>query len=118
MVDHTVTSASVGTAIVTGAGTITAMILTQPTSSAVDMKTPVTLVDLAAAPAAGVSPKVLFSACLAALEFTNEPKPGMPLTPSLTAPAWPRPIASGTVAFANGCYVVSCPANVTVTVTA
>jgi hypothetical protein len=92
--------------------------MNQPGATAIDMYTPLTLLDLAAAPVAGVPPKVIWSGCLAALEYMFEPKPNIPLTPSLTATAWPRSVTPLQMAFATGLYVASCPANVTFTVTA
>lgn len=116
---HTVTSASVGTALTTGAGTITAFTFTQPTSASVDDITPLTLVDAAAAPTGPVAaPRTLFSASLRALASMYEPRPGIGLTPGLTAPTWPKTVMGATpIPFTNGCYVQSCPANTTFTVT-
>jgi hypothetical protein len=115
---HTVTSASVGTALTVGAGTITAFTFTQPTSVSTDDSTPLTLVDAAAAPT-GISspPHVLYSANLKALACMNEPKPGVALTPGSTAPTWPKSLTAIVIAFTNGCFVQSCPANTTFTVT-
>jgi hypothetical protein len=117
---HTVTSASVGTALVSGAGAIGGITMNQPTSTSTDLTTPITLVDSAAAPAAGVAPHVLFSANLLALACENEPRPGIALTPGLTAPTWPKTICQATLSipFNNGLWVLSCPANTTFTVTA
>lgn len=116
---HTVTSASVGTALVTGAGTISAFTLTEPTSTSTDDSTPLTLIDAAAAPTgAPPVPHTLFSASLRALASMYEPRPGVALTPGLTAPTWPKTLMAATQAipFTNGCFVQSCPANVTFTV--
>ncbi len=117
---HTVTSASVGTAIATGAGTITAFTMNQPTSASVDDSTPLTLVDAAAAPTAtSPPPRVLFSASLRALACEYEPRPGVALTPGATGPTWPKSILPAGVvpSFVNGCFVQSCPGNMTFTVT-
>jgi hypothetical protein len=118
---HTVTSASVGTALATGAGTITAFTLTQPTATAVDDSTPLTLVDAAAVVAGPVPPaRTIFSASLRALACLNEPRPGVGLTPGMTAPTWPKNVlgpAAVSIPFTNGCFVQSCPANTTFTVT-
>lgn len=116
---HPVTSASVGTALTSGAGTITAFTLTQPTATSVDDFTPLTLVDAAAAPTGPTPPpRTLFSASLRALACLYEPRPGVGLTPGITAPTWPKTLMGATpIAFSNGCYVQSCPANVTFTVT-
>jgi hypothetical protein len=114
---HTVTSASVGTALATGAGTISAFTFTQPTSASTDDSTPLTLVDAAVAPT-GISspPHVLYSANLKSLTYLNDPKPGLALTPGLTAPTWPKSLGAVVIPFTNGCFVQSCPANTTFTV--
>lgn len=70
-----------------------------------------------AAITAGSPSRVLYSANLRALACEYEPRPGWPLTPSLTAPTWPRSISSVAIPFTNGCVVQSCPANTTFTVT-
>jgi hypothetical protein len=120
-VAHTVTSASVGTVLTTGAGTITAFTLTQPTSTQVDDTTPLTLVDAAAAHTGPTPPPhTIFSANMRALACLNEPRPGVGLTPGMTAPTWPKNVAgpaTTAIPFTNGCFVQSCPANVTFTVT-
>jgi hypothetical protein len=120
-VAHTVTSASVGTVLATGAGTITAFTLTQPTSTQVDDTTPLTLVDAAAAPTGPTPPpRTIFSANMRALACLNEPRPGVGLTPGMTAPTWPKNVvgpAASAIPFSSGCFVQSCPANVTFTVT-
>ena len=78
-------------------------------------------VTLTEAIAPGIEPpsRVIFSACMAALKSMLEPRPSVPLTPGITAPTWPKALmSSGTVpAFNNGCWVQSCPANMTFTVT-
>jgi hypothetical protein len=118
MAVNTVTSASVGTVLTTGAGSITAMTMNQPTSTATDLLTQLVLVDAAAAPTAtSLPPHVLFAANLTALACLNEPKPNVPLTPGMTAPTWPKSLGAIAIAFTAGCYVKSCPANVTFTVT-
>jgi hypothetical protein len=112
---HPVTSASVGTALATGAGTISAFTMNQPTSSSSDDITQLVLVDSAAIPTG--APKILWAANLQALACMNEPRPGLPLTPGLTAPVWPKTLMSATpIQFTNGCFVQSCPANTTFTV--
>lgn len=200
---HTVTSASVGTALATGAGTISAFTMNQPTSTSIDDSTPLTLVDpftsgvgsaaiagagtggvagsavyavgggvgapallnvtvgaavgitainsvanpgdyttfppspapltyvsgvgsgvtgatvtlTEAGPSAGIPAHILFSASLRALASMYEPRPGVALTPGLTAPTWPKTLMGATpISFTNGCYVQSCPANMTFTV--
>jgi hypothetical protein len=115
---YTVTSASVGTALVAVAGTISAFTMTQPTATATDDQTPLTLVDAAAAPTPTSSPpRVLFSANLRTLEsYLFEPRPGVGLTPGMTAPTWPKSVSPFALPFSNGCFVQSCPANVTFTV--
>jgi hypothetical protein len=117
---HTVTSASIGTALVTGAGSISAFTMAQPTSTSTDDSTQLVLVDAAAAPTpTSPPPKILWAANLRALACMNEPRPGIGLTPGLTAPTWPKTLMSATaIPFTNGCFVQSCPANTTFTVTA
>jgi hypothetical protein len=116
---HTVTSAAVGTALATGAGTITAFTMAQPTATSTDESTPLTLVDAAAAPTAISSPaRTLFAASLRTLACEYEPRPGIALTPGTTAPTWPKSLmGTMSIPFTNGCYVQSCPANTTFTVT-
>lgn len=199
---HTVTSASVGTVLTAGAGTISAFTMTQPTATQVDDYTQLTLVDpltssvasatIAAggsggvagtavyqvvggsgipaqlnvtvtagaisainsvaspgdytvfptspaaltyvsgtgsgvagatvnltegAPTPGGPVRVLYSANMRALACEYEPKPGIALTPGLTAPTWPKSLSSIAIPFSNGCMVQSCPANMTFTVT-
>lgn len=114
---YPVTSANVGTALVTGAGTISSITLAQPTSTAVDMNTQLVLVDAAAAPAAGAPPpRVLFAADLYALASLFEPRPGIALTPGLTAPTWPKSLGVSSISFTKGCFVQSCPANLSFSV--
>ena len=65
-------------------------------------------------------PRVIFSANMRALACEYEPRPGVALTPGMTAPTWPKNIAGPAVTaipFTNGCFVTSCPANMTFTVT-
>lgn len=114
---HAVTSASVGTALATGAGTISSITMNQPTTTSTDDTTPLTLVDAAAAPVSPYTPppRVLFSANLKALASMDEPRPGVPLTPGITAPTWPKSLGVA-ASFTNGCFVQSCPANMTFTV--
>jgi hypothetical protein len=114
---HTVTSASVGTVLLSGAGAITAFTMNQLTSAAVDIQTPLTLLDLGAAPTATDIPRTLFSGSLANFQCLYEPRPNIPLTPGLTAPTWPKSVSPGQITFAKGCYVASCPPNATFTVT-
>lgn len=116
---HTVTSASVGTALATGAGTISAFTMNQPTAASTDDITPLTLVDVASIGAGPLPPpRTLFSASLRGLTGMYEPRPGVALTPGTTAPTWPKAVmgAAQTIPFTNGCYVASCPANMTFTV--
>jgi hypothetical protein len=119
---NTVTSASVGTALKASAGTITGFTLTQPTSTQVDDSTPLTLLDQAAAPTgvAGYPARTIFSANMRTLASLYEPRPGFGLTPGTTAPTWPKNVLGPAVVaipFSNGCWVQSCPANMTFTVT-
>jgi hypothetical protein len=71
-----------------------------------------------AAPSAGSSVHTLYSADQLALVCEYEPRPGIALTPGLTAPTWPKNISSISIPFSNGLFVQSCPANMTFTVTA
>jgi hypothetical protein len=113
----TVNAASVGTALVAVAGTISAFTLTQPGPTAIDDSTQLVLVDAAAAPTPiSPPPRTLFAASLRALACLNEPRPGVGLTPGMTAPAWPKSLSSIAIPFSNGCFVKSCPANLTFTV--
>jgi hypothetical protein len=114
---YPVTSAQVGTALVAIAGTISAFTLTQPTVTSIDDSTQLVLVDAAAAPtASSPPPRTLYAASLRALACLNEPRPGVALTPGTTAPTWPKSLSSISIPFTNGCFVKSCPANVTFTV--
>src|SRR5215475_10929508 len=115
---HTVTSASAGTAIASGAGTITAFTMNQPATAQVDDMTQLVLLDQAAAPTGPTpSARTLYAANMRALACELDPKPGFALTPGTTAPTWPKTIVpAGTViAFSAGCWVQSCPANMTFT---
>jgi hypothetical protein len=196
---HPVTSASVGTFLASGAGTISAFTMNQPTAASVDDSTPLTLVDpttlgigsvaIAAGGASGAagaavyqvgggtgtpaqlnvtvaggaitaingianpgnytvfptSPapltyvsgtgsgvvgatvnltpvltgpaRTLYSASLRALACEYEPRPGVALTPGATGPTWPKSLSAISIPFTNGCFVQSCPANTTFTVT-
>jgi hypothetical protein len=111
---HTVTSASVGTALATVAGTISAFTMAQPTSTSTDDSTQLVLVDSAVAPTGPVP--ILYAANLRALACEYEPRPGVALTPGMTAPTWPKSLSSIAISFSNGCWVQSCPANTTFTV--
>jgi hypothetical protein len=114
---HTVTSASVGTALTVGAGSISAFSMAQPTNLTTDDMTQLVLVDSAAAPTGYA--KVLWAANLRALACMIEPRPGIGLTPGLTAPTWPKVLMGSTaIPFTNGCFVQSCPANTSFSVTA
>ena len=75
-------------------------------------------IDAAAAPGFGAVNKVLFSASLRALACEYEPRPGVALTPGTTAPTWPKTINPVNISYATGIFVLSCPANMTFTVTA
>lgn len=117
MAVYSVTSASVGSVLVASAVTISSITMTQPTA---DDETPLTLLDLAAAPTSGAPPvpKTLFSAALQALAFVFGIKPNWPMTPTLTAPTWPQSLGVKGVPAANGIYVASCPVGITFAVTA
>lgn len=110
MATYTVDSTHVGTALVSAAGTITAMtVAAAPTIT--DQATPVQITD-------GPGGRSLFCATVAALAFLFEPRPGVPLTPGITAPTFPRALMSGTQAFVNGLFVQSCPTGISITITA
>jgi hypothetical protein len=108
-----ITQAQVGVVVVSGAGTLHGLTVTVPIAANADHRTPLTLLDCTAA--AGVGP-VLYSACLYDLEaFLYATKlASVPITPgSPTAPAAGTMFAGGSIAFTQGLYVKSCPANVT-----
>lgn len=110
MATYTVDSTHAGTALVSAAGTITAMtVAAAPTIT--DPNTPVLLTD-------GPGGKTLFCAAVSALAFLFEPRPGVPLTPGITAPTFPRSLMTGTQAFVNGIFCQSCPAGISLTITA
>ena len=113
-----VTTASIGTKLATVADTkITGLTVAQPTS-ATDMATPLTFIDAAAAPAAPVGFfRTLFNASLATMSFIFGYKPGVSLSPGLTAPTWPQAILTGSIPFTNGVFVTSCPAGATFSLT-
>jgi hypothetical protein len=121
---HTVTSASVGTALVTGAGTIESITITAPAAGTLNsngINDAFVLLDTTATqsvPVAGPPAKILYSATLSTLLFIFGIKPNIPLTPGLTAPASPFSLGNITIPFANGLFVQACPANLTFTVTA
>ena len=112
-----VTSASVGTKLATLTDTkITGLTVIQPTS-ATDMTTPLTFIDAAAAPAAPVGFfRTLYNASIAAMSVFGY-KPGVTLSPGLTAPTWPMSIFSGNIPFTNGVFVTNCPAGATFSLT-
>jgi hypothetical protein len=115
-----VTSANVGTKLATGADTkITGITITQPPANA-DQQTPLTLLDLAAAPAGPTYSfaRTLFNAALSAFGFLYAYKPvGPSMAPGLTNPSWPQAFLTGNIPFTNGIYVASCPAGVTFSIT-
>ena len=118
MVANTITSAQAGTALVTGAGSIQGMTVTMPIPNNVDTKTPLTLIDAAAA---NPTAKVLYSAFigdLAAFLFGSKPA-SVPITPGgpTAPPAGTLMSATPTIPFTQGLYVRSCPANATFTAT-
>lgn len=119
MATYTANAAAIGTALVAAAGTITGITMAQPTNTT-DFATPLVLIDQAAAPAdaahAAFPAPTLFSSNVAGLMPGD--KPGMPLTPGVTAPTWPRSLGSEKIAFAHGIFVASCPANATFVITA
>lgn len=110
MTVSTITSASAGTKLATGADTkIVSMTLATPASMS-DDRTPLLLVDAAAA-SAGYA-RTLYSADLRTLSsFVYGYRPGVALTPGTTAPIWPTTLIGGTnsATFANGVFVQSCP---------
>jgi hypothetical protein len=118
MATYTANAAAVGTALVAAAGTITGLTLTQPTATS-DMTTPVILLDQAAAPAsaaaAALPPRTLFASPVANL--LPDVTPGIPWPGTMTGPAWPLTLGLK-ASFTKGIFVASCPANVTLTITA
>ena len=113
-----VTTASIGTKLATVADTkITGLTVAQPTS-ATDMTTPLTFTDAAAAPTGTTGfIRTLYNASVAAMSLFGY-KPGVSLSPGLTAPAWPlAAITNGNIPFINGVFVTSCPAGVTFSLT-
>ena len=111
MTVYSVDSTKVGTSLVTGAGSLTAMAVTVlPTSN--DQVTPVCITD-------GPGGPTIYSATMLAMSFLFEPRPNVALTPGTTAPTYPRALmGTHAVPFANGLYVQSCPANISLSLTA
>jgi hypothetical protein len=108
-----ITSAQVGTALVTGPGTLAGLSVTMPFDPLADTKTPLTLVD--ATPEMGTG-RGLYSASLNDLTFLHTPGGLLPSTPGApTAPAAGTLIEGGEIAFEHGLYVLSCPQHVTFT---
>ena len=106
------TSANVGTSLTTVAGTISALSVTVlPTVT--DKDTQICLTD-------GPNGRTIWAATIAALAFLWEPRPNVPLTPGITAPVYPRSLigAGTTIPVSNGIYVKSCPANISMSVSA
>lgn len=116
MATASISSASVGTAVVAAAGSLKGLAITMPIAANADSKTPLTLLD---AGASGAGP-VLFSASVADLSaaaYAVKPN-SVPVTPGgPTAPPAGTIMAGGNQPFAQGLYVKSCPANVTFTAT-
>jgi hypothetical protein len=110
MVAYVVDSTKVGTSLVAAAGTITS-ITAAAIPTITDKDTQVRVTD-------GPGGRNLFAAAVSALVFLFEPRPGFALTPGTTAPTFPRSLFTGSQAFANGLYVVSCPVGISVTVNA
>ena len=111
-----ITSAEVGTALVTGAGVLAGLVVTMPFEENADMKTPLTLIDATPGNPTG---RGLFSASLNDLNFLSGTIPGgLPMTPGApTPPALGTLFAEQEIAFERGLYVLSCPQNVTFTST-
>lgn len=113
MATSSITSASVGTAVVAVAGSLKGLAITMPIAANADPKTPLVLLDATAASGAG---PVLFSASVADLSaalYAVKPN-STPVTPGgPTAPPAGTVMAGGNQPFAAGLYVKSCPANVT-----
>jgi hypothetical protein len=113
-----VTSASVGTKLATVADTrITGITMPLPTSMA--DATPLVLIDAAAAPSGAVPvPATLYAAGLGnLLGMITAVKPGVPLTPGMTAPVSPFSLGAMATHFSNGVFVQSCPTGATFNVT-
>lgn len=116
MTVSSVTSASAGTKLSTGADTkVTGITMTQPSSTA-DLYTSLTLVDAAVTPIGSF--RALYNAYLLALSFVFGNKPSGPsVAPGLTAPTWPQTISSYPLVFSSGLFVLSCPSGVTFSIT-
>jgi hypothetical protein len=110
MATYTVDSTKVGTSLVAAAGTMTAITVAAVPNIA-NKSEQINITD-------GPNGRSIFSANQLALISLFEPRPGIGLTPGLTAPAFPRSVSPGSQAFANGLYVQSCPAGVSLTITA
>jgi hypothetical protein len=110
----TVSSTQVGTALVTGPGTITALAaVSQPAQG--DVRTQLELLDATGIPSSHA--RTLYAADLTSLLFLLEPKPDPTLSPGLTAPTYPKSLGNISMPFSNGIYVKSCPANVQFSIT-
>jgi hypothetical protein len=113
-----ITSANVGTKLATLSDTkITGLTVATPTAG-FDAKTPLALVDAAAAPTAtSLPPHALYLADMATIgaqAFAYKPGPSAP--PGVTAPVSPWNLGGGGN-FTNGVFVQSCPAGVTFSLT-
>lgn len=110
-----ITSAEVGTALVTGAGVLAGLVVTMPFDKAADMRTPLTLIDATPENPTG---RGLFSASLNDLTYLRTPGGALPSTPGApTAPPAGTLLVNGNITFEHGLYVLSCPQNVTFTST-
>jgi hypothetical protein len=117
----TITSAQVGTAVASGTGTFSALSVTMPPAANADLSTQMVLLDATPATlAAGKPAPILYAARfsdLLAFIYGWKPNsiPGVPGAP--TRQAVGTLMTAGAIAFKNGLYVLSCPANVTFTST-
>ena len=104
-------STKVGTALVSAAGTITAISQTAAQTGS-DAQTPLVLTD-------GAGGRTLYAASEIELAWLYAVKPSGPsMAPGLTAPTWPQTFQKYSISFANGIYVKSCPTGLAFTVTA
>jgi hypothetical protein len=110
----TITSAEVGTELVSGPGTLAGLLVTVPFDPNADHRTPLTLIDATAANPTG---RGLFSASLNDLNYLYGTVPGgLPMTPGApTPPPTGTLFANKEITFERGLYVLSCPQNVTFT---
>jgi hypothetical protein len=115
----TVTSASVGTALTTGSGTITAISMSQPVSAS-ETVTPLTLIDQAAPPAsaaaAALPARTLYSASADRANRWRQAGHAADARSDGTGMAALAGVMN--IAYAKGIYMQSAPVGLTFTITA